>query len=175
MSSELDAKRARAARFKAEAKKPPPPLPKNRMAHPGGKIVTTNKEAALAALLARKQAQGIDLTADQRRALAELNPSMNSITSSSNVELPSFAHQPMHVSAAPSTLQPSTRDTVTKAEPKLDADGQKRLKTLRKKLKDIEVLERRREEGAVLQANQLEKIAGKADLLAALQQLTGDV
>ena len=81
----------------------------------------------------------------------------------------------MHVSAAPSTLQPSTRDTVTKAEPKLDADGQKRLKTLRKKLKDIEVLERRREEGAVLQANQLEKIAGKADLLAALQQLTGDV
>ena len=66
MSSELDAKRARAARFKAEAKKPPPPLPKNRMAHPGGKIVTTNKEAALAALLARKQAQGIDLTADQR-------------------------------------------------------------------------------------------------------------
>ena len=43
---------------------------------------------------------------------------------------------------------------------------------LRKKIKDIEILEERLAEGAILQANQKEKIAGKDELTEALRQLT---
>ena len=54
----LAAKRARAERFKREFKAGPPPVPTKRLAHPGGKIVTSDKEQALKNLLARKLAQG---------------------------------------------------------------------------------------------------------------------
>jgi formate-dependent nitrite reductase cytochrome c552 subunit len=54
----------------------------------------------------------------------------------------------------------------------LSAEVQKKIKVLRKKVKDIEILEERLAEGAILQANQKEKIAGKDELTEALRQLT---
>ena len=68
-SSQTDAKRkARAERFKNDAKKILPPKPKRSFAHPGGKI-THNKEAALAAYLKRKKGR---LTEQQKAMLANL-------------------------------------------------------------------------------------------------------
>ena len=68
-SSQSDAKRkARAERFKNDAKKILPPKPKRSFAHPGGKV-THNKEAALAAYLKRKKGR---LTEQQKAMLANL-------------------------------------------------------------------------------------------------------
>lgn len=48
-----DAKQRRAARFASDASKPPPPVPKKVMAHPGGRM-TSNKDEATAKFLARR-------------------------------------------------------------------------------------------------------------------------
>ena len=69
---EAQRRQDRKERFLREAQQPPPPLPVKRIAHPGGKIVTSDKDAALHKLIARKQAAGEALTDDQQRALAEL-------------------------------------------------------------------------------------------------------
>lgn len=66
---------ARARRFEAEGSKPPPPLPARRLAHPGGKIVTSNKAAVLDAFLKRKARAGVTLTEDQQRARRRLEGS----------------------------------------------------------------------------------------------------
>ena len=51
-------------------------------------------------------------------------------------------------------------------------EDQKRIRTLRKKLHDIEVLEARLEAGGLLQQNQKDKVATKGDVVAALNALT---
>ena len=63
----------RAARFSAEAKKPPPPLPKNRMTVWSGKVTRSDKDAALAAFVARKARLGEPLNEAQQRAAAQLS------------------------------------------------------------------------------------------------------
>ena len=131
----------------------------------GGKIVTSNKEAALAALLRRKQEAGLELTIEQRRALAEIGTCTTNVKAD-QAQVTAAPVAPPKTVAAPAALP------IGKA-PLLDAEGQKRLKNLRKKLKDIEILEARLEEGAVLQANQKEKIMQKAELTSALRELTG--
>ena len=156
----LAAKRARAERFKREAKAGPPPVPTKRIAHPGGKIVTNDKEQALKSLLARKQAQGLELTQDQRRALAQLDESGTEYLGGSK-------------SSTESKASPSVPPTAASSSNKqLSLEDQKRVKKMRKAIKDIEILEGRLAEGAILQANQKEKIASKDGLLEALRQLT---
>ena len=74
--TDADRKRkAREARFKQEAAKPPPPKPKRTMAHAGGKV-THNKEAALAAYLKRKAGR---LTPQQQEALNNLEHLKNKV------------------------------------------------------------------------------------------------
>ena len=162
----LAAKRARAERFKREFKAGPPPVPTKRLAHPGGKIVTSDKEQALKNLLARKLAQGAELTQDQRRALAQLDPSGGAYLGSSTNRVESQASP-----AVPSTA-PTAPIVSASSHKQLSAEVQKKIKVLRKKVKDIEILEERLAEGAILQANQKEKIAGKDELTEALRQLT---
>ena len=162
----LAAKRARAERFKREFKAGPPPVPTKRLAHPGGKIVTSDKEQALKNLLARKLAQGAELTQDQRRALAQLDPSGGAYLGSSTNRVESQASP-----AVPSTA-PTAPIVSASSHKQLSAEVQKKIKVLRKKIKDIEILEERLAEGAILQANQKEKIAGKDELTEALRQLT---
>ena len=162
----LAAKRARAERFKREFKAGPPPVPTKRLAHPGGKVVTSDKEQALKNLLARKLAQGAELTQDQRRALAQLDPSGGAYLGSSTNRVESQASP-----AVPPTA-PTAPIVSASSHKQLSAEVQKKIKVLRKKVKDIEILEERLAEGAILQANQKEKIAGKDELTEALRQLT---
>lgn len=162
----LAAKRARAERFKREFKAGPPPVPSKRLAHPGGKIVTSDKEQALKNLLARKLAQGAELTQDQRRALAQLDPSGGAYLGSSTNRVESQASP-----AVPPTA-PTAPIVSASSHKQLSAEVQKKIKVLRKKVKDIEILEERLAEGAILQANQKEKMAGKDELTEALRQLT---
>ena len=63
---------ARAARFRREEQRPPPPLPTNRITVSEGKVVTSDKDLALRKLIERKAAAGVQLTADQQRALSSL-------------------------------------------------------------------------------------------------------
>ena len=70
LAQQAELREARAARFAAEAAKPPPPPPPKVLAHPGGKIVTSDKRTALLSLLARQTSPP---TAAQNRALAELS------------------------------------------------------------------------------------------------------
>ena len=183
---EHSARQARAARFKREAAKPPPPLPKNRMAHPGGKIVTSDKDKALAALMARKAAAGTTLTEAQRRAFAELNPKYMNRASTGGFIQRDIEDDWVLV------VDPGAEQTATKSgakamelsaaiSPPLEAapvlapgpsdDLWKKKRALRKKLHDIEVLEKRVEDGAVLQTNQKEKILQKAALQSELHAL----
>ena len=146
-ASESELKAARRARFRQEAKAGPPPLPKRTFAHPGGKIVTSDKDAALRKLLERKLRAGEALSADQQRALNSL---------STNIDLPAPA------AAAVAPVEP-------KREPK--AEAQKQMQKLRKTLHQIEELERRLASGGALEANQLAKLARKADVAAGLAAL----
>ena len=162
--SEADATlSARAARFAREATAAPPPLPQRRMAHPGGKIVTTSKDAALRKLLARKAANGEELTADQRRALSSLQDGNGS--SAATV-------QPPRTSAAPAA-PPAPAAAPPAPVVALADSNSKRVRTLRKKLRECQQLEERLAEGAVLQANQRDKLAGKGDVQRELTELLG--
>lgn len=79
--------------------------------------------------------------------------------------------------------KPSTRESnsistpsVTETEPSVDRDGLKRIRALRKKLKQIEELESRIASGDIKKPDQdqLNKIAKKEDLVEELSQLTGE-
>lgn len=129
-------------------------------------VVTSDKEQALKNLLARKLAQGAELTQDQRRALAQLDPSGGAYLGSSTNRVESQASP-----AVPPTA-PTAPIVSASSHKQLSAEVQKKIKVLRKKVKDIEILEERLAEGAILQANQKEKIAGKDELTEALRQLT---
>jgi uncharacterized protein with WD repeat len=135
------------------------------MAHPGGKIVSGDKKAALAALLARKQKAGLELTADQRRALADCGdvnalPVCRDAAVRDDVAV-NAARERIPIAAATRTIHTSHATE----------DGRKRERALRKKLREIDVLESRAKEGAILQANQQEKIAGKAAIERELREL----
>lgn len=65
-AAELERRQRRAAKFAADAAKPPPPLPKRRFAWDGGAI-TSNKAHAAARFLRRD-----NLNPDQRKALLAL-------------------------------------------------------------------------------------------------------
>ena len=71
-----DARAARAARFAAEAARPPPPLPTNRLvAHTwGGKVTKSDTKDSLKRFLARKAGSGAALTPAQARAAATVSP-----------------------------------------------------------------------------------------------------
>ena len=180
MESE-DAKRARAARFRAEAKQPPPPLPVQRIAHPGGKIVTGNKDACLRKLLQRKLNNGEELTTEQLRALRTLQPSSEA---DCNVKSTTKArHQP--VSKVPPPQQPvlqTKQQQTTQQQPNQQPNQQSpppqsaptvcpEKRKLLKRLRQIEELEAKRAEGATLEANQEAKLLSKPALLAELSNL----
>ena len=170
--SDAAQRKARAARFKAEAKAGPPPLPKKNFAHPGGKIATSDKEACLAKLIARKQAAGEDLSEDQRRALATMTnqpatttaPVHKQQTAATASAQATVAHVPVK-SAEP------VRTGIAPAPVDIRSAAGKRIKTLRKKLHDIAELEGRQANGGLLQQNQLDKIANKTELVTELEQL----
>ena len=160
-SEDLDARRARALRFQREAAKPPPPLPVKRMAHPGGKIVTGDKDACLRKLLLRKAANGEVLTADQRRALQTLS-----------VQDGAAVVTPEATSRAQAPPLPSAQAATNAGEDfELVPSVNKRLRALRKKLREIAQLEERLAEGGVLQQNQKDKIAGKEAILHEISEI----
>ena len=180
----------RKQRFKKEAKAGPPPLPERKMAHPGGRIVKGDADSCLIKLLERKANAGIQLTADQRRALEAVRSNTTNIPSPT-LQQCHASHQPKEVPAgsrprhgviASSGLtalgEGATREQHSMVgKPDSTAVDTRIYDTrciikLRKKLRDIDELERReREEGAVLHANQKAKISNKATIQAELATL----
>ena len=173
---------ARAARFRREEQRPPPPLPTNRITVSEGKVVTSDKDVALRKLLERKATAGVPLTVDQQRVLSSLGASANQMSSRSASQL----------KTAPS------RGTTSTSQPKKTADRGKsntghrtaspakaglgdflRKKEhdpkdenkLRRKIRDCEALESAAAAGATLEANQRSKMEGKAALVAQLERL----
>ena len=169
--------KARAARFKAEAKRPPPPTPK--FWAPGlptenvaratvfeHKVVKSDKDVALQKLIARKAKAGVSLTEDQKRALGSIgmsnaNQEVRSGNSTNSSRQPRKPNSKPVVSAAPKS-QPSSAagQTVGAAERKLQ-----------KKIRECEGLEAVLATGKQLEANQIAKMQGKATLIAELQRL----
>ena len=159
-------KQERRERFKREAKQPPPPLPVKRLAHPGGKIVSSDKDACLMKLIARKQAAGEELSDDQRRALQRLpNGAMSSARAAPTPPIEKVATKKAVEKPAPSSAISAPRDQTSEVS--------KRTRTLRKKMHEIAELERRAADGAVLQENQRSKLATKEAIAAELAQLEG--
>ena len=160
-------KQERRERFAREAKHPPPPVPVKRIAHPGGKIVSSDKDACLMKLIARKQAAGEELSDDQRRALQKLpNGALSSARAPPSPAIETVATTTAVEMAAASSAISAPRATASEAV-------SKRTRTLRKKMHEIEELERRAAEGAVLQENQRAKLATKEAIAAELAQLEG--
>ena len=106
---------ARAARFRREEQRPPPPLPTNRITVSEGKVVTSDKDLALRKLIERKAAAGVQLTADQQRALSSLGASANQMGSRSASQL----------KMAPSRGTTSTSQLQQKASCPAAASGQR--------------------------------------------------
>ena len=162
-------RQARAARN--EAKKVPPPLPTNRMAHPGGKIITSDKVAkvdkkvdkvaALAAQLAAQLAEDEALARQlQQQMLQHAPPEPVAALAEQRADA---ANRVAPASKAPAPAEATTGDTTSK-----------RVRALRKKVRDIDLLEERQREGAILQQDQLDKIAGKAAIVKELGALACD-
>lgn len=178
---DLARNRARARRFEAEARNPPPPLPKNRMAHPGGKIVTNDKAEVMRAFLARKAAAGAPMTVDQQRALQSLDGSSANIPCSNPCATRAVRKVPLtqavdgsKANSAPKITRTApcvvsrSGDTASNAPSACDT-ADKRLRAVRKKLREIEILEQRNH--ATLEQNQRAKIASKPSLLAELASI----
>ena len=182
-----EAKRARAARFRAEAKKPPPPLPQKRIAWAGGKIATNSKDECLRRLLQRKMANGEKLTPEQLQAAAALQPAS---AADVNVNVGQLTMRTVVVKTDPprqpqpsqqQQKQQSTKSTkstppvqqsqpVQPAQPEAPAICPEKRKLL-KKLREIELLESKLTAGVALEANQEAKVQSKAELVAKLAQL----
>lgn len=157
----------RRMRFKEESKRGAPPLPKRQFAHPE-KLVKSDADACVAKLLARKMASGVSLTADQRRALETIQANGTSVVESAAAT----PLKPPVTVVAPARGPVAAREAPP-AKPAAIEQPSKRVLTLRKKLHEIADLERREaEEGAVLQANQKQKVATKAALAAELASLS---
>ena len=98
---------ARAARFRREEQRAPPPLPTNRITVSEGKVVTSDKDVALRKLLERKAIAGVPLTADQQRVLSSLGASANQMSSRSLSQLKTAPSR-----GTMSTSQPKKTDRV---------------------------------------------------------------
>ena len=169
MSEEL--KRARLERFKAEAKRPPPPLPSKRIPWAGGKIETSDKDAVLRKFLLRKLATGDALTAEQAQAVHALQSGGQNnkvdVSLGVNVTKRTPLVQTVAVNRQPVTkAQPHQ----VKLAPKADAlSGE--VRKLLKKLRDVEDLDQKRLAGEQLEANQLAKVQTKSSLKLRLVEL----
>ena len=167
---------ARAARFRREEQRPPPPLPTNRITISEGKVVTSDKDLALRKLIERKAAAGVQLTADQQRALSSLGASANQMGSRSASQL---KMAPSRGTTSTSQPQKSNTGHRTASPPKVGLgdflrkkeNDPKEEKKLRRKIRDCEALEAAAAAGATLEANQRSKMAGKAALVAQLERL----
>ena len=164
MADALQRERRR-QRFAADAKRAPPPLPKREFAHPE-KLVKSDADAVLAKFLARKVAAGATLTDLQKRALGSID--------STRINQPVPLPKEITVSKR-SELEPANLAPVAQAlAPPVAADHPlaRRLRIVRKKLREIAVLEQLEAvEGAVLQANQRAKLQEKSALEAELASL----
>ena len=167
---------ARAARFRREEQRPPPPLPTNRITVSEGKVVTSDKDLALRKLIERKSAARVQLTADQQRALSSLGASANQMGSRSASQL---KMAPSRGTTSTSQPQKSNTGGRTASPPKVGLgdffrkkeNDPKEEKKLRRKIRDCEALEAAAAAGATLEANQRSKMAGKAALVAQLERL----
>ena len=188
-------KRARAARFRAEAKKPPPPLPTKRIAWAGGKIATNSKDACLRKLLERKMANGETLTPEQMQAAAALQPAsvadvnVASLTTRTVIVKKQKQQQqqqqqqqspPPPKQQQPRQQQQQQQHSVQSAEPtalpqRAQPANQPAVcpekRKLLKKLREIEELEGKLAAGLPLEANQAAKVQGKPEVLAKLETL----
>lgn len=178
--AEVELKRARAERFKAEAKKPIPPVPRNRIAWSGGKLVTSDKEEVLLKFIQRKLAAGSELTAEQARAMSLLRPAN---LETENLPLnPNGGIPPRRtlLSATDSVSRETcnssrehanhaTRPQVTKPmqTPTVDAEVRKILK----KLRECDALNQKLIAGVQLEANQIAKINTTRTLEIRLDEL----
>jgi len=163
---------AREARFRKEARKPPPPLPAQRIAHAGGKIVTSDKDRAFQKLLARKAKAGEPLTADQQRALNSLGAA-----SANKVAEPRLTvSQPQKVPAAtkPRRLKDDAGNGSAGEAGRASEDWATRRKLL-KKIRECEALETQQAAGTALEENQVSKMEGKVVLVEQLQLLTAQM
>jgi hypothetical protein len=180
-----------------EAKKPPPPpLPTNRMAPPGGKIVTSDKDAGLATrtdqqrALDRKVADApvavpVETVAAVAAQLADDEALARQLQHeppepvAALVEQVADAAKTVPPAAQPAkTVAPAPQPASQTAAPSEATTGDttaKRVRALRKKLRDIELLEERQRAGVtVLQQDQLDKIGGKAAIVKELGALACD-
>lgn len=138
--------------------------------HPGGKIVTSDKDACFLKLIARKQAASEELNEDQRRVLS-------SLTNGGGDTAPRAKPAPAKAAAAAPKAPlraPAEAPAPAVSERSLLPAASKRIRTLRKKLHDIEELERRAADGAILQENQKTKIQAKAEVQAELKRLEAE-
>lgn len=178
-SDDVRRKQERRERFNREKKNPPPPPPVKRLAHPGGKIVTSDKDACLLKLIARKQAAGEELNEAQKRALQNLTngavaeASVSSSQLSVKVVAKPTVHEPVVKRAVHEPVAPAAPTIVFTDRPALPAVS-KRIKALRKKLHECEELEKRALDGAVLQANQKAKLESKAAVVEELARLEAE-
>ena len=172
---------ARAARFKREEQRPPPPLPTNRITISEGKVVTSDKDVVLRKLLQRKATAGVPLTADQQRVLSSLGTSTNQMNSRSAQLKTAPSRDPMTTSQPKKTAEWGKSNT---SQPKQAPDrgtlgdflrkkehDPKDENKLRRKIRDCEALESAAAAGAALEANQRSKIEGKAALVEQLERL----
>jgi hypothetical protein len=171
---------ARAARFRREEQRPPPPLPTNRITVSEGKVVTSDKDVALRKLLERKAVAGVPLTADQQRVLSSLGASANQMSSRSASQLkPAPSRGTMSTSQPKKTAGKSNTGHRTASPAKAGLGDFLRKKEhdpkeenkLRRKIRDCEALELAAAAGATLEANQRSKMEGKAALVAELERL----
>ena len=173
---------ARAARFRREEQKPPPPLPTNRITVSEGKVVTSDKDVALRKLLERKATAGVPLTVDQQRVLSSLGASANQMSSRSASQLKTAPSRGMTSTSQPKKTADRGKSntghrTASPAKAglgdflrKKEHDPKDENK-LRRKIRDCEALESAAAAGATLEANQRSKMEGKAALVAELERL----
>ena len=166
---------ARAARFRREEQRAPPPLPTNRITVSEGKVVTSDKDLALRKLMERKAAAGVPLTADQQRVLSSLGASANQMTSRSASQLKMAPSRGTTSTSQPQKINTGHR---TASPPKVGLgdflrkkEDPKEEKKLRRKIRDCEALEAAAAAGATLEANQRSKVAGKVALVVQLERL----
>ena len=179
-----EVKRARAARFRAEAKKPPPPLPQKRIAWAGGKIATNSKDECLRKLLQRKMANGEKLTPEQLQAAAALQPASAADVNVGQLTMrtvvvktdpprrpqPSQQQKQQSTKSTKSTPPVQQSQPVQPTQPEAPAICPEKRKLL-KKLREIELLETKLTAGVALEANQEAKVQSKAEVVAKLAQL----
>jgi len=150
---------------------------------------TSNKDVAIAALPTHKTKAGMLLTEQQPDTPAAVPVEVVAAVSAQLAEDEALAqmlqHAPPEPVAAlaeqradaanhvPPAPQPASR-TPAPSEATTDDTTAKRVRALRKKVRDIEAIEEKQREGAILQQAQLDKIAGKAAIVKELGAIACD-